>query len=245
MRVLICSILLAAQFVSPARAVEDYDYCLLLVETNPEQAQREAGDWARYGGGAPARHCYALALIAIGAPSRGIDELLGIVAEEPDLEPDARADILAQAGEMLLEEGDLVTATLVSEQAIRLDQRSAAALALRARLKLDAGELRAAVRDLGAALQQRPSSARFLALRASAHRRLGQLIEARDDAAFATEAAPKDPAAWLERGRVEAALKDRNAARYSFLQAIGLDREGEIGSAARLALQRMEAGIEE
>ena len=85
----------------PAQAVDDYDACLDLIATNPAQAEREAGDWARFGGAAPARHCYALALIAVGAESRGIDELLGIAVEEPDLEPNARADILAQAGDLL------------------------------------------------------------------------------------------------------------------------------------------------
>ena len=100
--------------ILPARAVDDYDICLDMIASDPLRAEREAGEWARYGGGAGARHCYALALIAIGAPSRGIDELLGIAAEEPDLEPDARADILAQAGDLLLEEGDLVTANVSS-----------------------------------------------------------------------------------------------------------------------------------
>lgn len=239
----VCTVLGAS--IVPAHAVDDYDQCLDLIGTDPARAEREAGEWARYGGGAGARHCYALALIAIGAQSRGIDELLGIAAEEPDLEPDARADILAQAGDLLLQEGDRLTANIVAEQALRLDARNAASLALRARLKMETGDVRAAVRDLDEALKQRPSSPRFLSLRASAYRRLGRHIEGRDDAAFATEAAPDDPAAWLERGRNEAALKDRASARFSFLEAIDLDRDGEIGSAARLALQRMEAGIEE
>lgn len=248
MRVLNCLILVGAVLganILPARAVDDYDVCLDLIGSDPTRAEREAGEWARYGGGAAARHCYALALIAIGAQSRGIDELLGIAAEEPDLEPDARADVLAQAGDLLLEEGDRLTANIVVEQALRLDARNAASLSLRARLKLDSGDVRAAVRDLDEALKRNPASPRFLALRASAYRRLGRHIEGRDDAAFATEAAPNDPSAWLERGRNEAALKDRVAARFSFLEAIDLDREGEIGKAARLALQRMEAGIEE
>ena len=229
----------------PAWAVDDYDVCLEMIQTDPARAEREAGDWARYGGGAPARHCYALALIAIGAQSRAIDELLGIAAEEPDLEEPARADILIQAGEMLYDEGDQITATVVAEQALRLDTRNPGALALRARVKLDSGDVRAALRDLEDALKVRPGTARFLALRASAHRRIGRHLEARDDASFATEQAPKDASAWLERGRAEAALKDLHSARFSFLEAIDLDREGPIGEAARRALQGMEAGITE
>ncbi|MEM7210888.1 MAG: tetratricopeptide repeat protein [Pseudomonadota bacterium] len=238
-------ILTAVVQAGPAQAVEDYDVCLDMITTDAAGAEREAGEWARFGGGAPARHCYALALIAIGAQSRGIDELLGIAAEEPDLEAPARADILIQAGELLFEEGDQITANVVAEQALRLDARNAGALALRARVKLDAGDVRAALRDLEGALKERPGTARFLSLRASAHRRLGRNVAARDDAAFATEQAPGDASAWLERGRAEAALKDLNAARYSFLEAIDLDREGEIGQSARRALQRMDAGITE
>lgn len=230
---------------SPALAIDDYDACLDLIATDAARAEREAGEWARYGGGPGARHCYALALIAIGAPSRGIDELLGIAAEEPDLEPDARADILVQAGDLLLDESDQVTASLVAEQALRLDPRNPSAFVLRAKLKLRAGDVREAVRDLDTALKARPGTARFLALRASGHRRLGSHIEARDDASFATEADPSDPSAWLERGRAEAALKDPHAARFSFLEAIALDRDGNVGKSAQRALQRMEAGLED
>lgn len=230
---------------TPAHAIDDYDACLDLIATDAARAEQEAGDWARYGGGPGARHCYALALVAIGAPSRGIDELLGIASEEPDLEPDARADIFVQAGDLLLEEGDEVTAGVVAEQALRIDPRNPSAFVLRAKLKLSAGNVRAAIRDLDSALRTRPGTSRFLALRASAHRRLGLHIEARDDAAFATESDPRDPSAWLERGRAEAALKDRNAARFSFLEAISLDREGTVGKSAQRALQRMDAGVEE
>ena len=61
--------------VSPAFAVDDYDTCVAMIADDPARAEREAGDWARYGGGASARHCYALALIEVGAPLRAADEL--------------------------------------------------------------------------------------------------------------------------------------------------------------------------
>ena len=227
-----------------ASAVTDYDACVALVAADPRQAEIEAGDWARFGGGgAPARHCYALALIETGAPSRAIDELIGIAMEEPDLGDPERADILGQAGNLLMQEGDAVTANVVAGQALRLDAANPAALALRARLKLEAGEPRAAIRDLNAALQGRPAAVDFLLLRASAYRQLGQYVQARDDASFASENAPEDAEVWLERGLAEAGLDDRPAARKSFLEAISLDREGLIGKSAQRALQRMDAGI--
>ena len=229
----------------PVSAVETYDQCLELIAKDPRQAEREAGDWARFGGGgASARHCYALALIEIGAPSKAIDELLGIAAEEASLTDPARADVLVQAGEMLLDEGDDVTAGVVAEQALRLAPRNGAVLALRAAVRIARGAYRDALTDLNEAINRDGPLPRLLLLRASAHRQSGALIEARDDATYATELEPRMAEAWLERGRIEARIKDRDNARDSLLEAIALDRDGDIGKTAQNVLQRMEAGID-
>ena len=68
MRNLLLTTLAVSVFTGPARAVDDYDTCIAMIASDPGRAEREAGDWARYGGGGPAaRHCYALALIEVGA----------------------------------------------------------------------------------------------------------------------------------------------------------------------------------
>ncbi|MEO1493751.1 MAG: hypothetical protein AAFV19_16485 [Pseudomonadota bacterium] len=238
------ALVLAVGAAGPARAVEDYDTCLTLIGFDPAQAELEAGEWARFGGGAPARHCYALALIENGAPGRAIDELLDIVAEEGLLADQARAEILVQAGELLVEEGDLVTAGVVAAQAISLDGGTPGAAGLRASIRLRQNNPRGALEDLNTALAGGTSNPRLLILRASAYRAIDQFIAARDDAVFATELAPDFAEAWLERGRVEARLRDKRSARDSLLRAIDLDRGGRIGLAAQNALQRMEAGID-
>ncbi len=235
---------LAALMPGHARAVEDYDTCIALIATDPVRAELEAGDWARFGGGAAARHCYALSLIEIGAPGRAIDVLLDIAAEEGELSPEARADILVQAGEMLVEEGDLVTAGVVAAQAISLDGGSSGSAGLRASIRLRNDDARGALGDLNAALGRSGNKPRLLILRAAAYRGLDQFIAARDDASYATELAPNMAEAWLERGRVEARLRDRVSARQSLLRAIELDRGGKIGLGAQNVLQRMEAGVD-
>ena len=106
--------------VSPAFAVDDYDTCVAMIADDPARAEREAGDWARYGGGASARHCYALALIEVGAPLRAADELMATAAEEADLPDQARVDILVQAGEILIERDYVATADIVATQALQL-----------------------------------------------------------------------------------------------------------------------------
>ncbi|MEM6661681.1 MAG: hypothetical protein AAF666_05825 [Pseudomonadota bacterium] len=235
----------AALFAGPALAVDDYDDCLALLAQDPVRAEQEAGDWARFGGGAPARHCYALSLLELGAVGTAIDELIGIASEEPDLEKPERAAMLVQAGELLLDENDDLTAQVVAEQAVQLDPNSRDGFGLRGALKLRAGEPRAALRDLNIALEGGRVNARFLSLRSAAKRRLGRLIAARDDSIYATEVAPDSARVWLERGRVETALDDKPSARQSFLRAIDLSRGQELEALAQLALQRMEAGYKD
>ena len=229
----------------PGFAVEDYDACLALIQADPARAEQEAGEWARYGnGGAAARHCYALALLAIGADGRAADELIGAAIEEPGLSDDARADLLVQAGELLVENEDLLTASVVAEQARRLAPRNAGVLGLGGAVKVANGDFAAGIRDLDAAVDAGGANALWLLRRAAAHRQRGRLVAARDDAAFALEQAPDDPSAWLEYGRILAGLNDKPGARQSLLRAVELDRGGKIGRAAQIALQRMDAGLD-
>lgn len=244
MRALVLT-LAAVLAAGPAAAVEDYDACVALIGTDARRAESESANWAAFGGSAPARHCHALALAAIGADTAAVNELLGIAAEEPDLEPKARAAILVQAGEMLVDQGETGTARTVAGQALRLVSGDRDALGLRASAYLAEGDLQSAMHDLDIAIAGGDPTARLLVLRAAAERRMGQLIDARDDASWATEIGPEMAITWLERGRVAARMDDKPTARDAFLRAIGLDREGDLGAAARLALQRMEAGIEE
>lgn len=228
---------------STALAVEDYDACLALVQSDAPRAEQEAGDWARFGGGAAARHCYALALLAIGAPLRAADEMIGAAVEEPGLTEVSRSDLLVQAGEVLVDEDDLLTAAVVAEQALRLTPQGPGALGLRGAVRVANGELPAAIRDLDLAIERGGPKPRWLLRRAAALRQRGQLVAARDDASFALELAPNDPVAWLEQGRIQAGLKEMAEARRALLRAIELDRNGEVGRAAQLAIQRMEAGL--
>lgn len=246
MRTLLLTTLISAIFAGPSWAVDDYDTCIAMIASDPERAEREAGDWARYGGGGPAaRHCYALALIEVGAPIRAADELIGTAVDAADMPNQARADILVQAGELLLDTDYLTTAELVAGQALQLIKDDPGALGLRAAVSLAGGSPRIALRDLDKALAQDGKNVRLLLRRAATHRRLGNDIPARDDANFATELAPDLAEAWLQRGQIEARLGETSKARASLLKAIEFDRDGKIGRAAQLALQKMEAGIKE
>ncbi len=229
----------------PAWAVNDYEACLTLIEQDPQKALTEAGTWARYGnGGTPARHCYALALLASGAPLSAADELMAAATEEQGLTDNERSRLFVQAGEILLDAGEDLSPAIAAEQAVKLSPNSADAIGLRGAVKLKADDYTGALNDLNRSIKLGGPQANYLTLRASAKRRLGRATAARDDAVWATEIDPASAHAWLERGRAEAAVQDRHNARQSFLKVMDLARGSNIARAAQLALQAMDTGAD-
>ncbi len=88
-----------------------------------------------------------------------------------------------QAGELLIDQGDLFTAAIVAEQALRLTPNGGPALGLRGSVRVANGDLQAGLRDLDEAIERSGDNPRYLLRRAAAHRQRGQMIPARDDAA--------------------------------------------------------------
>ena len=230
-------------FALPARAVDDYKSCLVLVELDAKKAVTEAGEWARFGtGGVLARHCYALALLASGAPLSAADELMAAAAEEPGISVLERSNLMVQAGEILLDAGEDLSPAIAAEQAIRLAPKNPQALGLRAAIKLAGGNAAGALGDLDAIIASSGPTEGLLTLRAAAKRVLGRATAARDDALWATELDPNSPKAWMERARAEALVKDRHNARQSFFKVMDLAKDTPLARAAQLALQRMDSG---
>lgn len=244
LRLLAVTALLAGGAGWPAAAVENYDACVALAGTNPEKADIAAQRWIQSGGGAPARHCRALALMAQGAEARAAELMVAIAAEERALPDAVRAEMLVEAGDIFLGLGDLARARAAAENALRLAPEPRPALVLYARVEAEAGNWQGVIDTLDRALARGEPDAEILIMRASARLHLGRLVDARADLAWAAELDPDHPALWLERGALEAAAGDRDAARAAWLKAIELGREGPVAAAARLRLQRMETGAD-
>jgi tetratricopeptide (TPR) repeat protein len=220
-----------------------YEECLDLVKTNPALAETMAAAWGRAGGGAAAGHCRALALMALGADLRAAQVLVAVATEDRTIPDAVRATLLVDAGELFLGLGQIEAGQAVAQRALTLSpQAPRAALTLSARLKAETGDWKGAAADLDGALADGAPDAELLALRAAARLRLGDRISARGDLAWAEELAPDSPTVWLERGALAEAEGDRNAARAAWLKAIDLDRDGPAGDAARLRIQKLEAG---
>jgi len=219
-----------------------YDDCVALVGADPARAEVEAHRWVQAGGGTPAQHCRALALLAQGAGRRAAELMVTIAADDRTLPDEVRSEMLIEAGEIYLGLGELALGRGVAARALVLAREPRAALTLSARLKAEQGDWRGAVNDLDGALARGEPDAGLLVLRASARLHLGERAAARADLLRATGIAPELASVWLERGTLEALSGDRDAARAAWLKAIELDRDGTVGAAARLRLQKMEAG---
>jgi tetratricopeptide (TPR) repeat protein len=220
-----------------------YEECLDLVKTNPALAETMAAAWDRAGGGAAAGHCRALALLALGADLRAAQVLVAVATEDRTIPDHVRATLLTDAGELFLGLGQIEAGRAAAQRALTLSPNAPrGALTLLARLKAEAGDWQGAAADLDGALADGEPDAELLALRAAARLKLGDRISARGDLAWAAEIAPDSPTVWLERGALAEAEGDRASARAAWLKTIDLDRDGPAGEAARLRIQRLEAG---
>ncbi|MEM6905639.1 MAG: hypothetical protein AAF568_07070 [Pseudomonadota bacterium] len=230
-------ILLAA----PAAAVEDYDACVAMISADPAGAESSAADWARDGGGWPARHCRALALEATGALRAAAIAYSEIGEEAQDLPDEVRIEVFADAARLFLDIGAVEEAGLVTDAALQLSPRSRTARLANASLSAEIGDWRAALSDLDLAVTASGPDAELLVLRATAKRRLNDQVGARADAKWALELAPEDPAVWLELGETEAALGNRRAANAAWLTTIDLAGDTGLAEIARRKLQRLAA----
>lgn len=183
--------------------------CLALVETAPETAYEDGLAWLSAGARPGARHCTAVALIALGHAGEGAARL-----EELANAPDAggieeRRTYLAKAGSAWLLAGAPDAAIVAIENALKLAPGDLGLLIDRASANLAMEQWQTAVSDLDLVLVEAPTDTEALELRARALKELG---------------------------RYDAALADVNAARSSAPDNIDLlVLRGDIREAARLA----------
>lgn len=227
----------------PPRIAEgpDYDRCLDMLNDDPAEADAFAATWAQHGGGEGARHCHALAAVALGNTNDGASALDGLAATSR-APAAARAEIAAQASQAWLAAGDATAAYTSADAAIRLSpddpelrlDHAGAAIALR--------RFAAARADLAITLALEPQRADALTLRATAERNEGDLAAAAADIARAVALEPDNPEALLERGIVRQRQGDLAGAQADWTRAEDLDEDSETGDLARQDLALLAAG---
>jgi tetratricopeptide (TPR) repeat protein len=206
---------------APAGDNQRYQSCLAQVKSAPDKAMEMATGWRAEGGGVPAMHCQALALIEQGNAQRGAG-VLDAAAQALGPQPKAKGfagDIWAQAGNAWLLAGDSSRAISRLTTALGLLPDSGAArvnaLVDRARAYADKTAWSDVIADLNTAAGLAPSNADVFLLRATAKRRSGDLGGAHTDILMAGSLAPDNIDVLVERGisnaqsqQIDAALAD-------------------------------------
>ena len=251
---LVLAALLAAASVRPAAAQTDaaeaaqYRACLGKTETNPDAAYDDALVWRDRGGGVPAQHCAAVALVRLGKYAEAATRLAAL-AETPGGRAMAPA-LLGQAGNAWLLGDFPSNAISVLSAALSAGSKELAPLE-EADLRIDRARAMAALErwseaeaDLTRALSLDPERATAYVFRATARRMENKFDLALEDLQLALALGPKDPAALLERGIVYRLKEQPDLARTDWLAVIAAEPEGKAAEAARSNLEKLDMKAE-
>ena len=133
----------------PFGAADPYQACVAAVDANAADAFEMASIWRDHGGGAPAEHCIALALIALDEPGEAASRL-DLLARRLDTGAAAdRARLLAQSGNAWLLASELQNAEAAFSAALKLTPRDAEIWTDRARTRAARPPGRATTRPRG------------------------------------------------------------------------------------------------
>lgn len=233
-----------------------YKACVARTANEPQVARRAAELWLQNEGGVPAKHCLALALIALDKPAEGAEWLeeaagdmgarKGVGAVGAQTGPDLRAALLIQAANawVLARSYDRAHRALTDALAVLPVNDSAHRVEVymdRSRVSALRGDWQAAVDDLGSALTLDEERAELYVLRATAYRMLGAFDAADYDLARVLAKDGDNAAALLERGNLRRFEGDDGAARRDWERVAALYPGTEEGELALDNLELMRA----
>ncbi len=246
--------LAALAYARPASAQSDaaeaaqYRACLEKTGTNADAAYDDALIWRDRGGGVPAQHCAAVALVALEKYAEAATRLAAL-AEAPGAQAMAPA-LLGQAGNAWLLANFPSNALNALSAALSAGSKKLA-LSDEADLRIDRARALAALErwreaeaDLTKALSLDPERAAAYVFRATARRFTGKLDLAMEDLQLALALNPKDPAALLERGIIHRLQNKPDLARADWLGAIAAESDGKNAEAARGNLEKLDLKAE-
>jgi len=226
--------------VLPVAAAETeamhYRRCLADANANPALALSDADGWAKSGGGVPAQHCGALALVTLKRYAEAGSRLDKIAGGREKLDVAFRVALFDQAGNAWLLAGDGEHAVQSFSGALTLSAGDADLFADLARAQAMRHNWAEVVLDMNAALQLSPRRADLFVLRASARRALKRYQEAKADIEEALKLKPGDGDALVERGLLRRELGDIGGARRDFQAAL----KSGSGSAVAQAKDNLE-----
>lgn len=224
------------------RAARAYTACMELARSSPGRAREEAHAWLAHGGGTPAAHCRAVALLGLGLHEDAARELERLGKDESSGEPAMRARLLRQAGNVWMIAGKPERARASFTEGLALAPSGVDLLIDRSIALANLGRDWDALDDLNDAIARDPERFEAFLFRATAYRRLGVLELAREDIGRALALKPADAEALLEHGNIMRLAGDEKAARASWRRVIDAAPGSPASVSASANLGRLERG---
>ena len=220
---------------------ERYEACMTMTRRESMTAFEQALNWQDQGGGAPAKHCAAAALVAMKQFKEGATRLEALAQEikQPDLEP-VRIGALAQAGQAWLLAGDANRAYAALSAALKLAPQDPELWIDRGQALATAKNYQEAIQDFDEALKIDGTRADALMFRASAWRYMEDLGRARVDIDKALKIAPTDPDALVERGNIRRLTEDVAGARADWMEVIRRYPDSSAAAAAQANIEKLD-----
>ena len=246
-RLVIPALLALAVAVPAARAdqfdaerEQKYEDCMAQAQRVPADGYETALAWQGQGGGNPARHCGAVALIGLGKYADAAAQLESLGADLAEKQQPLAAEAFGQAGQAWTSANQPAKALAAQDAGIKLAPDDVDLLVDRAFTQKSLNEFAKALDDLNKAATLDPKRSDILAYRASAYRLLNRLPEARADADAALALDPKNAEALLERGNIRRLTDDPAGARADWLQVVELAAGTPAGDAAKANLEKLD-----
>jgi tetratricopeptide (TPR) repeat protein len=229
--------------LSPEEAPANYQLCLSTARSFPEQGFELAGRWEGLGGGEPAKHCAAVALIGLHQYAEAASRLEDLAAASKQ-SADIRAELLSQAGQAWFLGDDNDHAYAAQSAALKLappnSPLAATLLTDRAATLADAGKYDDAVTDLTAALAAQPKNVDALTFRANAYHDLDKNDLALADAERAVALDGNNAEARLMRGILYVQAGRNADARQDWLKVLQIAPTSDAARSARDNLAQLD-----
>jgi tetratricopeptide (TPR) repeat protein len=229
----------------PAVEADHYARCMDEARQNPSAAWDDALAWRDTGGGHPAEHCAAVALIGLKQYDEAGKRLEKLADEMFKAPPDLRAEVLDQAAQARLLGGHPVRAIEISTMALAITPDDPDLMIDRAEAYAASGKYQEALADLDKAIAHDAHRVDALVFRAAAHRALQQLDPALRDAEAAVRASPDNPDALLERGNIRRLKGDAAGARKDWLRIAQIAPDSPAAQAAKANIEQLDVKQDE
>jgi len=218
----------------------EYKACIKLTKREPELAFGSALSWRDQGGGFPARHCAALALIEMKKYHLAAPRLEKLAEEMRATGSDFVIPTLSQAANTWLLAENYARANAVATAALEIEPDNVELLVDRSRILAQAENYQEAFNDLDKVLRLDPTHTDALTFRAAALRQLGNNKRAMEDVELALSLHPDLIDALIERGILHRLAGNKDQARKDWMNVLSISPHSPAGETARRNLEKLD-----